>query len=474
MSILESDIFIPGAALPHVIVPFPLEITVHLGEPNDQSALNVTVPYLDYIKNVASSELYPTWPKEALKANIYAITSIAMNRIFTEWYRGRGYDFDITNSTRYDQAYVHHRGIFSSISDIANEAFDNYIIREGHVEPLFATFCDGIQIQCEGMHQWGTVDLANEGYTAEEILKYYYGDDITIVQDSVPAIIASTYPGTPLEIGESGISVFRMQHSLNRISDNYPGIPKIDVTGYFDDATTNAVRVFQQVFNLPVTGVVNEETWNLIRRIYNAVTRLSELNSEGLISIDLINLYSNVLLEGGNRPVISLLQFFLNILSTSYPTISEVNIDGYFGPETTDAVIEFQNIMNLPPSGIVDQETWNAIYRNVYEIMLNLNDEDIFIPRIRFMGVELKEGMGTEFPGVFILEKMLSYLSTKLPTIIPVTADGNFDSATTAAVIAFQNLYGLEPTGIVNEATWNKIVDVYQNLRYENISGTNN
>lgn len=474
MSIPESNIFMPGATLPHVIVPFPSEITVHLGDPNDTTALNVTVPFIDYIKNVASSELYPTWPEEALKANILAITSMTMNRFFTEWYRSRGYDFDITNSTQYDQAYVHQRGIFSNISDITNELFDNYIVREGHIEPLFAAFCDGREVQCEGLQQWGSVDLANKGYTAIDILKYYYGDDVTIIQNNVPTNITGTYPGTPLKIGSSGISVFRMQHSLNRISNNFPAVPKINVTGYFNTETEAAVKKFQEVFNLPVTGIVDEKTWYQIRRIYVAVTRLYELTTEGLLSKDLINLYSNIILEGGNRPIVVLLQYFLNILSAYYPTVPAVNITGYFGPETTASVIEFQKIMNLPPSGIVDLETWNMMYRAVYAILLTLPVEEIFIPNIRFMGVEYKEGMGAEYPGILILEEMLLYLSKQLPEIPPVTADGIFDSTTTAAVIAFQKLYGLEPTGVVNEATWNKINEVYRNFRYGSITPSNN
>ncbi|MGD9568049.1 MAG: peptidoglycan-binding protein [Sedimentibacter sp.] len=468
MSIPETNIFIPGAALPHIIVPFPAEITVHLGLPNDESALNVTVPFIDYVKNVASSELYPTWPEEALRANIHAITSTAMNRVFTEWYRGRGYNFDITNSTQLDQAYVQNRGIFSSISDITNEIFDQYIVRNGHIEPLYAAFCDGREVTCRGMQQWGTVDLANQGFSAIDILKYYYGDDVTIVDSSFPTEITTTYPGTTLELGDSGITVFRMQHSLNRISDNYPGIPKINITGYYDESTVNAVRIFQEVFNLPVTGMVDEETWNMIRRIYIAVTRLYELVTEGLLASDLIQLYSNVLLEGGNRPVIVLLQFFLNVLSAHYPSVTAVDITGYFGPETTASVIEFQKAMNLPPSGIVNQQTWNVMYRIVYDILINMSPEEIFIPKIRFMGLELREGMGDNYPGIFILELMLRYLSTKLPEIPSITADGIFDGSTTTAVIAFQNLYGLEATGVVDEDTWNKIVNVYHDLRYEN------
>ena len=268
------DVVIPEAQLPFTAVPFPLYITVHLGPP-DEEALNVTVPYLDYIKNVASSELYPTWPEEALKANIYAINSIAMNRIFTEWYRSRGYDFDITNTPQYDQAYVHERGIFDTISNISNEIFDQYITRKGNIEPLYAAFCDGRISQCNGMYQWGSVDLASQGYTAEEILKYYYGNDITLVESTAAGVITGTYPGEPLSQGDSGVSVIRLQNYISRINDTFPLIPRVEITGFFDEGTENAVKVFQEIFNLPVTGVVDYDTWYRIRYIFIAVTHLA-------------------------------------------------------------------------------------------------------------------------------------------------------------------------------------------------------
>lgn len=460
-----TDYNLPADMLPHLIVPFPVEITVHLGAPDDPNALNVTVPYLDYIKNVGSSELYPTWPEEAIRANLYAINSVAMNRIFTEWYRSRGYDFDITSSTAYDQAYVHGRGIFDTISNIANETFDQYIVREGHIEPLFATFCDGRISQCNGMAQWGTVELANQGYNALDILRYYYGDNIRIEQSAAPGIIAGTYPGRPLTIGDSGITVFRMQHSLNRISDNYPAIPKIPVTGYYDDQTANAVRVFQEVFGLPNTGIVDEATWYYIRRIYIAVTRLGELTSEGLMIRDLIDMYSSIILEGGNRPVVVLIQYFLDLLSVFYPSIPPVEIDGYYGPQTTEAVRAFQALMGIPPSGIVDQETWNALYSTAYGILINLPVEEIYLPGVNYLGLEYSEGMGRNYPGIFILEVMLSYLSTQFPEIPPIEAEGVFDTDTRNAVIAFQNMEGLEPTGVVDENTWNALVNAYQSLR---------
>ena len=456
------DIYIPPTPPPHIIVPFPLYITVHLGAP-DEEAMNVKVPYIEYIKNVASSELYPTWPEEALKANIHAITSIAMNRIFTEWYRSRGYDFDITSSTQYDQAYVHDRGIFDSISNIVNEIFDQYIVREGHIEPLFAAFCDGRVSLCEGMYQWGSVDLANQGYTALEILRYYYGDDVSIVESPVAAEeISGTYPGEPLRLGDGGINVFRMQHSLNRISDNFPLIPKVGITGFFDLDTQNAVKVFQEVFELPITGIVDEETWYRIRYIYVAVTNLAQLISEGLTLEELERIYEGIALEGGTFPLVPYIQFFLNVLSQKYPSIKPMEITDFYGPETTRAIIEFQNLMGIQPTGITDRETLTALYREAYSILISTPVEELRLPPLPFTGVELSAGMGAEYPRVLILEIMLDLISIFVPEIPTVEVGNDFGPDTTASVMAFQRLYGLPVTGIVDEETWNRLTSVYQ------------
>ncbi len=463
MSIPDIDVVIPEAPLPLNVVSFPLYITVHLGAP-DEEALNVTVPYLDYIKNVASSELYPTWPEEALRANVLAISSVALNRLFTEWYRTRGYDFDITNTTQYDQAYVHERGIFDSISNVVNQTFDQYIVREGRIEPLFATFCDGRVSQCNGMYQWGSVDLANQGYSAEEILRYYYGDDITLVSSGPAVEIPETYPGHPLSLGDSGIDVFRMQHSLSRINDNFPLIPTVEVNGYFDERTENAVRVFQEVFNLPVTGIVDSDTWYQIRYIYIAVTSLAELASEGLSFEELRQLFSNIVLEGGTLPIVAYIELFLNIISLKYDQIQPIEVNTFYGPETTEAVRTYQNIMGLTPTGIVDQETINLLYRDTYSILTSTPVEELSLPILPYMGVDLVQGMGPEYPRVILLEIMLNTISPMHPEINPVRISGEFDSSTRAAVIAFQNLYGLPATGVVDEETWNRINEVYQSF----------
>ena len=195
----------------------PETITVHLGTPSS-SAENVTVSFADYIKNVASSEIYPTWPENAIRANIYAQISYALNRVYTEWYRARGYDFDITNSTAYDQSFVKGRNIFENISEIVDEIFNDYIRRQGFVEPLFATYCDGVEVSCDGLSQWGSVTLAEEGVIPYDILRNYYGDDIDLVFDAPVVNVIESYPGTPLRVGSSGDDVRRIQNQLNRIS----------------------------------------------------------------------------------------------------------------------------------------------------------------------------------------------------------------------------------------------------------------
>lgn len=454
-----------GPSIPVIVVP--TEITVHLGSPDD-SADNVTLPYIDYIKNVASSELYPTWPENALQANIHAITSMAMNRIHTEWYRSRGYNFDITNSTQFDQAYVHNRGIFDNVSKIADNVFHQYIVREGQILPYFAQFCDGRTTMCEGLHQWGTVDLANEGYSPLDILKYYYGDNIQIVIDAPIANVGDTYPGEPLQLGDSSLNVLRMQFSLDRISQNYPAIPRIQrIDGYFGESTQDAVREFQRVFILPVTGIIDEGTWYRIIRIFTAVTKLSELTGEGLLLSDIQRISSEVLLEGDVRPSVEIVQLALNILAAFYPTLSEVPITGFYDEKTRNAILEFQKIMGLTPTGAAGLDTLRALYNSTVGILETLPPEAVSIPYIRWTGVVYD--VGHESPGVYLLQEMLSYISLAIPAIPFIDPSGVFDENTRIAVIDLQTMQGLEPTGIVNEQTWNTIVDVYRRQRYSGV-----
>ena len=230
------------------ITPFiPQQITVHLGPPG-ADAENVTVSFVDYVKNVASSEIYPTWEESALLANILAIVSFALNRVYTEFYRSRGYDFDITSSTAYDQYFVKGRSFFDNVSRIVDELFNDYLRRPGFVEPLAAKFCNGTTVTCEGLSQWGSQNLALQGLNSTQILKNYYGN-VEIVNNAPIRGITSSYPGYPLRRGTTGPSVVVIQTELNRISQNYPAIPKVpNVDGIFGVRTENAVRKFQEVF----------------------------------------------------------------------------------------------------------------------------------------------------------------------------------------------------------------------------------
>ena len=228
----------------------PETVTVHLGAP-DAPAENVTVNFSDYIKNVASSEIYPTWPENALRANIYAQISFALNRIYTEYYRARGYDFDITNSTAIDQSFVYGRDIFDNVSEIVDEIFNDYIARQGFIEPLYALYCDGVRTTCPGLSQWGSVDLAEQGYIPYDILRYYYGNDINIIQNAPVENVSESYPEVPLRLGSAGNAVRTVQTRLNRMSVNYPAIPKISSPdGIFGTETEDAVLEFQLFYGV--------------------------------------------------------------------------------------------------------------------------------------------------------------------------------------------------------------------------------
>ena len=260
-------------------VVIPETIIVHDGPPTDTSAANYYIPFKEYIKNVASSEIYATWPESSIIANCLAIISFTLNRVFTEWYRNKGYDFTITNSTAYDHFFVYGRNIFENISETVDMIFSNYLSRPGVLQPILTQYCDGRRVSCPNwMSQWGSKDLGEQGYSPIEILRYYYGDDIYINSAEQISGIPSSWPGYDLTIGSSGQKVQQMQEQLNRISDNYPAIPKIAADGIYGSRTTEAVRTFQKIFNLPQTGVTDYATWYKISQIYVGVSRIAELN----------------------------------------------------------------------------------------------------------------------------------------------------------------------------------------------------
>jgi len=347
--------------MPPVIPYVPQRITVHLGPPNSD-AENVTVDFIDYVKNVASSEIYPTWEESALRANILAIVSFALNRIYTEWYRSRGYDYDITNSTAYDQYFVNGRSYFDSVSRIADELFNDYLRRPGFVEPLAAKFCNGTTVTCEGLSQWGSQNLALQGYNSVQIIRSYYGN-VEIVNNAPVMGITSSYPGTPLRRGTTGPGVVTIQTELNRISQSYPAIPKIPVVdGIFGARTEAAVRRFQQIFGLDDDGIVGNATWYALVRIYVAVNSLAELRSQGQ------RFYANSWagrdpIELGDRGIrVEHLQYMLSVLSAYIPEIPAVAVDGIFGSATRNAVLAAQQRFGLPQTGVVNFDTWDEIY----------------------------------------------------------------------------------------------------------------
>lgn len=343
-----------------VVIPNP--ITVHLGTPTS-SASNVQVSFPDYVKNVASSEIYPTWPDAALRANIYAIITFALNRVFTEWYRSRGYNFDITNSTAYDQYFVYGRTIYESISNIVDEIFNQYVRREGHITPYFTSFCNGTTATCAGLSQWGTVTLAEQGMTPLQILRYYYPDDIEIAETNIITNVLVSYPGTALRVGSTGLDVQTIQTYLTRIRKNYPAIPAItDPPGVFGASTEAAVKKFQGIFNLTPDGIVGRATWNKISSIFVALTKLAELNSEGgALGIGTVP-PSTTLYWGESGPDVITLQYLLSVISEFYPTIPSLTQSGNFDNQTYQAVLAFQQMMGLTADGIVGPATWAALY----------------------------------------------------------------------------------------------------------------
>jgi peptidoglycan hydrolase-like protein with peptidoglycan-binding domain len=438
----------------------PDYITVHLGTPN-ANARNIRVPFPEYVKNVASSEIYPTWPASSLEANITSIITFALNRIYTEWYRSRGFPFDITNSTAFDMAYVENREIFNSISTIVDRVFDRYVRRAGRLEPYFTQFCNGTTATCPGLSQWGTVTLANRGMTPLQILHHYYPNDLEYVTGPIAGITQS-YPGYPLRQGNNDDNVRLMQRFLNRIRTDYPLIPQItNPNGLFGPDTTAAVQTFQRIFNMIPDGVIGNATWNRIWYIYVAVTRLAELNSEGeFIGIGL-RPPTSVLRQGSRGSDVSQLQFLLEFISQFFPSMPWVIRDAVFGASTKTAVEAFQRQFGLTPDGIVGPNTWNKLY----EVFRSINN-NVELPRPPvvvtppYPGTPLR--VGSSGSSVRTVQEYLNAVSITYPSIPKLTVDGIFGPRTQTSVIAFQRLFGLAPDGVVGPLTWNKLMSVYR------------
>ena len=445
----------------------PETIVVHLGYPT-AAAQNVTVSFLDYIKNVASSEIYPTWPEPALRANIYAQVSFTLNRIYTEWYRSQGYDFDITNTTQFDHAFVYERSIFDTISRIVDELFTTYIRRIGQVAPFPAPYCDGRQTRCDGMEQWGTVYLAEQGYDSFQILQYYYGEDIELVPNTPVLSYTPSYPGTPLDYGDFNNNVLIIQFQLNRIAGNYPAIPKISpANGDFNLITVAAVRRFQNIFGMASTGIVDEATWYQISYIYTVVKRLSELESEGVEYASFTQILPTDIGLGYSGVGIDLLQYFLSVIALFNSSFPQVQITGVFDEVTEEAVKELQSNNGLPATGRVDKVTWDLIYDQFRGISFILPALLSRVPIEPYDGVVLRQGSTGE--RVELLQRYLNGIAEVYTDIPTVEVLGIFGPQTYNSVLQFQRLFGLTADGVVGSSTWNALLDVYEStLRRQN------
>ena len=379
----------------NVIPVIPETITVHLGLPNT-AAENVTVSFPDYVKNVASSEIYPTWDESALRANILAIMSYALNRVYTEFYRSRGYDFDITNTTARDQTFVNGRSYFENISRLVDEMIGSYIRRTGTVEPLAAKFCNGTTSTCDGLSQWGSEALAQEGLDSVEILRFYYGDDIEIVTNAPMAGITESYPGTPLRVGSRGPDVTVVQTSLNRIGQNYPAIPKVSpVDGIFGPQTEAAVKAFQQIFSLDPDGIVGRASWYQIVRVYVAVLKLAELQSEGQ-RFFFIQEYPEFLSLGDTGVLVEQLQYMLSVLSSFLPQVPDPGMSGIFDNATLNAVRGFERYAGLPVTGSVGEATWDAIFEQFNSVDITVFENGALFPETGDFSSSTRL---TQFPG---------------------------------------------------------------------------
>ena len=439
-------------------VVIPKNITVHLGRPA-ASARNVTVSFRDYIANVASSEVYPTWPEQALRANIHCQISLALNRIYTEWYPSKGYSFNITNSTSYDQYYVHGRTVFQVMVKLTDDIFNTYIRKTGTVNPYYAEYCDGKSVTCPGLKQWGTVTLANQGRSALSILKYYYGQNIEIVRTNNIQSIPQSYPGSPLQQGDRGSAVFTLQRQLNRIAKDYPFLGKLTVDGIFGARMADTVKRFQKQFSLTADGVVGRQTWYKISYIYVSVKDLAELTSEGETSSGTLSDGSwggTTLRQGSTGSAVEQLQFWLNTLAQYDAGIPSTAVDGVFGSRTAAAVRAFQRREGLTADGVVGRTTWTTLYNEFRSIQSDNGTPNAY------PGTPLRQGSRGQ--SVRLVQFWLKIARTVYASLRSVTVDGVFGAATAAAVKRFQSYFGLTSDGVVGRTTWQKLYEVYNDI----------
>lgn len=420
-----------------------------------------------YYYHLIKRQLWPVglfcspWPEQALRANIHCQISLALNRIYTEWYPSKGYSFNITNSTSYDQYYVHGRTVFDVMVRLTDDIFNTYIRKTGTVNPYYAEYCDGKSVTCPGLKQWGTVTLANQGRSALSILKYYYGSNIEIIRTNNIQSIPQSYPGSPLRQGSTGAAVFTLQRQLNRITKDYPFLGLLTVDGIFGRKMTETVKKFQKQFNLTADGVVGRSTWYKISYIYVSVKDLAELTSEGetfsgTLSDGSWNFGSSVLKQGSTGSKVEQMQFWLSTLAQYESSIPSVTVDGVYGSSTAAAVRAFQRRYGLTVDGIVGRTTWTELYDQFRSIQ-----SDNGIPNV-YPGTALRQGSSGQ--NVRLVQFWLKIARTVYSSLNNVTVDGIFGSSTAAAVRRFQTYFGLTSDGVVGRTTWNKLYEVYNDI----------
>lgn len=436
----------------------PNNITVHLGKPND-NVRNITVPFTDYISNVVSSEVYPTWPREALIANIYVVISFTMNRIYNEWYRSKGYSFDITSSPIYDQTFIENRSTYENINNIVEEIFNNYVVKGNQIQPYFTQYCDGRKTTCNGLSQWGSVSLANNGKNYLDILKYYYGNDIKIKFNAEVGDNTVGFPGYNIGLGSAGNPVMAIERDLKRIRQNYPAIPNItDNLGIYNEELELAVKKFQEIFSLPVTGIVDKATWYKIKYVYTSVKKLSDLYSEGLSLEEATFLYEDELNYGDTGIEVEHIHYYLDAIAFLDSDIPRLPTNSIYNDNSITMVKAFQTKYDLPVTGVFTYRDWKVL-KDVYnKILKSFNPEyqsyidelypDYFLVR------------GSTGDDVKRFQKFLLRICRYDKSIPGVRVNGVFDDLTEKSVLKLQSDYGFDVNGIVGPLLWRKVVEL--------------
>ena len=445
-------------------VVIPEKIVVHLARVT-YAARDISVPFRDYIKNVTCNEIYVTWHTEAIKANVYCIVSFTLNRIFTEFYRSRGYPFDITSTTHMDHQFNEGTVIDRRVSQIVDQQFNEYIAQVGHKEPFLSMYCDGQKVKCPGqLTQWGSEDKAKAGMLARDIVRTSYAYDLEFRITNNIGGITSSYPGYVLQEGYSGADVATMQRQLIRIASSLgiTSIPSAD--GVFGPATTAAVKALQKYAGIAQDGRVGKQTWNEIQRLYSAVTKLNEMDSEGEY-IGIGTTPPSITIQQGQRgELVARLQFLINFISVYDPYVPAINQTGLYDRATADAVRDFQTSQGLVANGIVGASTWRALY-DVYWGIVG-NRPPVTPPpsgNYPYPGYVLRNGSsGSDVATLQTALAKISSIITQIPS--PGVADGRFGGGTEASVRKFQQLWGLTVDGIVGPSTWNAIMTEYQSL----------